>query len=99
MTRQHIDSYVSLEERLEERNLRFMNQVTSQDLLDRDYLEGSIDDLSQQLCASSQWGLCPARADDMARRMLLALTPEELCDGGYITSQQWLECAVEIHNQ
>lgn len=98
MTRQHIDSYVSLEERLEERNLRFMNQVTSQDLLDRDYLEGSIDDLSQQLCDSSQWGLSPAKADDMARRMLLALTPEELCEGGYITSQKWLECALEVNN-
>ena len=98
MTRQHIDSYVSLEEQLEERNLKLMNEVTSQDLLDRDYLEGSIDDLSDQLCTKSPWGLVPAKADNMARRMLLALTPEELCDGGYITSQQWLECAVEVNN-
>lgn len=69
-------------------------QVTSQDLLDRGYLDYAIDDLLEVIVDQNK--VLEIMARPIATKMLLALNPDELLQARFITLDQWNECANEM---
>lgn len=72
-------------------------QVTSQDLLDRGYLDCAIDDLLEVIVDQNK--VLEIMARPIATKMLLALNPDELLQARFITLDRWNECASEIQLQ
>lgn len=72
-------------------------QVTSQDLLDRGYLDCAIDDLLEVIVDQNK--VLEIMARPIATKMLLALNPDELLQARFITLDHWNECASEIQLQ